>query len=225
MDFRHFSVLISGLRMKHIELISLDAEGTLVTPDFSQAIWHEAIPALDAERKGLDLAQAKSEVYSQYDAVGSQRLEWYDIDYWFAHFDLGSPGRVIEGCAHRVTYYPEITDVLAWLAGKHRLIVASGAPAEMLEFLLRDIRPYFVRTFSSVSHYRELKSPHFYRKLCEEMGVRPGGVLHIGDNWQFDYINPREAGMNALYLDRSRRNHEASLSDLSQLQSMVLPTG
>ncbi|GAI48816.1 unnamed protein product, partial [marine sediment metagenome] len=32
--------------MKQIELISFDAEGTVVTPDFSEAIWHEAIPAL-----------------------------------------------------------------------------------------------------------------------------------------------------------------------------------
>ena len=209
--------------MKQIELISLDAEGTLVTPDFSQAIWHEAIPALYAERKGLDLARAKSEVYSQYDAVGNQRLEWYDIEYWFAYLDLGSPGPVIEGCVHKVTYYPETPDVLASLAGEYRLIVSSGAPLEMLQFLLRDIRPYFVRVFSSVSHYRELKSPRFYRKLCEEMSVKPGRVLHIGDNWQFDYANSREAGINALYLDRSRSSREGSLTDLTQLKCMLLP--
>ena len=49
--------------MKEIEVISFDAEGTVVTPDFSQAIWHEAIPAIYARKKGFDLAQAKKCIY------------------------------------------------------------------------------------------------------------------------------------------------------------------
>jgi putative hydrolase of the HAD superfamily len=109
------------------------------------------------------------------------------------------------------------------LAGEYKLIVASGTPMELLSFLLRDIEPYFARVFSSVSHYEQLKSPNFYLKICEEMGVKPGQVIHVGDNWQFDFLNARQAGMNARYLDRSGRNHQESLSDLTQLKSLLIP--
>jgi FMN phosphatase YigB (HAD superfamily) len=88
---------------------------------------------------------------------------------------------------------------------------------------LRDIKPYFVRIFSSVSHYRQLKNPDFYIRICEEMSVKPSRVIHVGDNWQFDFLNARQAGINALYLDRSSRDHQESLSDLSQLKQLLIP--
>ena len=75
MDFRLFIMLISILQMKQIKLVSFDAEGTLVTPDFSHTIWHEAIPALYAQERGLDLAQAKKCIAEEYGKVGDQRLE------------------------------------------------------------------------------------------------------------------------------------------------------
>jgi HAD superfamily hydrolase (TIGR01549 family) len=208
--------------MKQVELISFDAEGTLVTPDFSETIWHEAIPALYAQKQGLDFAQAKRRIVAEYSRIGDQRLEWYDIEYWFDYLGLGSSKPVIQSCMGKISYYPETTEVLSSLASEYRLIVASGTPLELLRLLLRDIKPYFARIFSSVSHYKQLKSPDFYRRICEEMGVKPSQVIHVGDNWQFDFLNARQAGMTAFYIDRSGRNHQESLSDLTQLKHFLV---
>ena len=210
--------------MKQIELISFDAEGTLVTPDFSETIWHEAIPTLYAQKKGIDLVQAKKLIREEYDKIGDRRLEWYDIEYWFRYLDLGSSERVIQNCLGKVAYYPEVTEVLSSLAGGYKLIVASGTPLELLQCLLRDIKPYFVRIFSSISHYKQLKSPDFYLKICEEMGVKPSQVIHVGDNWQFDFLNARQASINAIYIDRLGRDHQESISDLTQLKHFLPPT-
>jgi HAD superfamily hydrolase (TIGR01549 family) len=223
MDFGLLTMIISAFQMKQIELISFDAEGTVVTPDFSQAIWHEAIPALYAQKEGLNLAQAKRHVAEEYGKIGDQRLEWYDIEYWFSYLGLGSSESMIQGCLDKIGYYPEVTEVLSSLASEYRLIVASGTPLELLHCLLRDIKPYFVRIFSSVSHYRQLKNPDFYIRICEEMSVKPSRVIHVGDNWQFDFLNARQAGINAVYLDRSGRDHQESLSDLSQLKQLLTP--
>lgn len=209
--------------MGQFELISFDAEGTLVTPDFSETIWHEAIPALYAQKKGIDLAQAKRCIAEEYGRVGDQRLEWYDIQYWFSYLGLGSAEPVIQSCLNKVCYYPEVTEVLSSLASEYKLIVASGTPLELLLCLLRDIKPYFVRIFSSISHYRQVKSPDFYLRMCEEMGVKPSQVIHVGDNWQFDLVNARQAGINAFHIDRSGRNHQESLSDLIQLKHLLPP--
>jgi FMN phosphatase YigB (HAD superfamily) len=210
--------------MRRIELISFDAEGTLVTPDFSQTIWHEAIPTLYAQKQGLDFAQAKRCIVEEYGRVGDQRLEWYDIEYWFSYLGLGSSEPVIQSCLNRIYYYPEITEVLSSLATEYKLIVASGTPVELLYRLLQDIKPYFARIFSSISHYKQVKSPDFYLKMCEEMGVKPSQVIHVGDNWQFDFLNARQAGINAFYIDRSGRNHQESLSDLTQLKHLLIPS-
>ena len=209
--------------MKEIEVISFDAEGTVVTPDFSQAIWHEAIPAIYARKKGFDLAQAKKCIYEEYNKIGDHKLEWYDIKYWFSCLDLGSPEPVIQSCLGKITYYPEVIEVLSSLADEYKLIIASGTPRELLHFLLQDIESYFVRIFSSVSHYRQLKSPDFYLRICEEMNIMPSQVVHVGDNWQFDFLNSRQAGVRAFHIDRSGNNHQESLSDLIQLKQLLLP--
>jgi putative hydrolase of the HAD superfamily len=210
--------------MRQIQLVSFDAEGTLVTPDFSETIWHEAIPALYAQKNGLDLAQAKKCITEEYNKIGVHRLEWYDIEYWFSCLDLGSSEPVIQSCLCKVSYYPEITEVLSSLAAEYELIVASGTPLELLHCLLRDIKPYFVRVFSSISHYGQVKNPDFYLRICEEMGVKPSQVIHVGDNWQFDFLSARRAGLNALHLDRSGENHQESLSDLTQLKHVLMPS-
>jgi len=210
--------------MRQIELVSFDAEGTLVTPDFSETIWHEAIPALYALKKGLDLAQAKKCITEEYEKIGVHRLEWYDIEYWFNCLDLGSSEPVIQSCLNKIAHYPEVTEVLSSLVGEYPLIVASGTPLKLLDCLLRDIKPYFVRIFSSISHYRQVKNPDFYLKICEEMSVKPGQVIHVGDNWQFDFLNARQVGIHALYIDRSGENHQDSLGDLTRLKDFLIPS-
>ena len=41
-----------------IKVVSFDVEGTMVTTDFSYAIWFEMIPQRYAERWGLSFAEA-----------------------------------------------------------------------------------------------------------------------------------------------------------------------
>jgi len=204
--------------MSQIKVISFDAEGTLVTPDFSEAIWHEAIPALYAQRNCIELARAKRIVREEYDKVGDQRLEWYDIRYWFRRFDLGAPEPVIQSCRSRASYYPEVTEVLSSLNGKYELIVASATPSDLLDYLLRDVGHHFSHIFSSISHYRQLKSADFYLGICREMDLQPNELVHVGDNWQFDFLIPRQVGVNAFHLDRLGSDHQESLTDLTQLR-------
>jgi putative hydrolase of the HAD superfamily len=208
--------------MSQIKIISFDAEGTVVTPDFSQAIWHEAIPLLYAQKRGIEPAQAKTIITEEYNKIGDQRLEWYDINYWFEGLGLGSPEPVIQSCLDRISYYPEVLEVLSSLAGKYKLVIASGTPLELLHYLLRDISSYFTHIFSSLSHCHQLKNPEFYLKMCQAMNVEPGQVVHVGDNWQFDFLNAQQVGIHTFHIDRQGNNHQESLADLTQLKSRLL---
>lgn len=206
--------------MKRIEVISFDAEGTLVTPDFSQAIWHETIPALYARKNNIELAEARKIVAEEYAEVGDQRLEWYDIEYWFGHFQLGSPEPAIKSCVTKAGHYPEVKEVLSSLEGRYKLVVSSGTPLELLEPQLKGIENYFVRIFSSISLYQGLKTPQFYAYVCKLMEVSPDQLVHIGDNWQFDHLNPRQVGIHVFHLDRERSNKE-SLANLLELETQL----
>ena len=209
--------------MKDIKIISFDIEGTLVTTDFSYAIWFEAIPERYAERYNVDIEQARELVENEYRKVGDQRLEWYDIKYWFDKLDLGLHHPVMERYQNRVCFYPDTRDILASLHGKYKLTVASGAPHNFLHHLIRDIKPYFAEVFSSISDYNQLKTTEFYTEICQTMKIRPEQVVHVGDNRQFDFIAPKEAGIRAFHLDRKgQTDHEDSLASLTELKSLLL---
>jgi FMN phosphatase YigB (HAD superfamily) len=61
--------------------------------------------------------------------------------------------------------------------------------------------------------------------VCEILDVEPQAVVHTGDHWVFDFINPRKIGITAYYLDRGRsRNRnikgeddEFVISNLSEI--------
>ncbi len=209
--------------MDEIKIVSFDAEGTLVTPDFSYAIWFEAIPQRYAQRNGIDIYQARKIVEEEYQKLGDQRLEWYDIRYWFDKLELGAPDPLLDKCQSRVRYYPEVRDVLSSLSERFTLVVASGSMREFLQRLLRDIEPYFTRVFSSLSDYKQLKTTEFYLRMCQAMKVQPEQVVHVGDNWQFDFAASSEVGIHAFYLDRKKQGDcPNSLANLTQLKAYLL---
>ena len=205
--------------MNEVRVISFDVEGTLVTPDFSYAIWFEAIPECYAERNGIDPELARKIVEEEYRKVGDQRLEWYDVRYWFDKLDLGTPDQVMRRCETKACYYPEVKEVLAFLSGRYKLVVASGSTRDFLRYLLKDIESYFANIFSSLTDYKQLKTPEFYSKMCQALEVEPSQVVHVGDNWQFDFIAPGEVGIKAFYLDRKRQpNNQNSVANLLEFK-------
>jgi HAD superfamily hydrolase (TIGR01549 family) len=208
--------------MEEIRIISFDVEGTLVTTDFSYAVWFEAIPKRYAEKNGINLEQARKAVEEEYSKVGDQRLEWYDIRYWFDKFGLGPPTPVMQKYQNRVGYYPEVKEVLVSLSGRYKLIAASGSSKDFLRYLLKGIRPYFSDVYSSITDYHRLKTSEFYVKICQTLNVKPEQVVHIGDNWQFDFLAPSEIGVRAFHLDRERQaNNKNSLASLRELKMQL----
>ena len=208
------------VNVNEIKIVSFDAEGTLVTPDFSYAVWFEAIPARYAEMKGIDFEAARKVIEEEYRKLGDQRLEWYDVRYWFDKLGLGTPDPVMEKCSHRVCYYPEVEEVLSALSGRYKLVVASASTRDFLRHLLHGIEPYFAEIFSSLTDYKQLKTSEFYLRMCQAMHVKPNQIVHVGDNWQFDFVAPSEAGIQAFYLDRKRQtDHQDSMASLLQLKT------
>ncbi len=209
--------------MGRIKVVSFDMEGTLVTPDFSQAVWYEGIPSLYAKSNGIGFEEARSLVDKEYREVGDQRREWYDIKYWFQRFQLGDYREALENHKHKVSCYPEVMQVLPSLSKEYTLIVLSSTAREFLVYMLAEIKGYFAKVFSSISDYGRLKSPSFYLAVCQEMGISPYEMAHVGDNWQFDFLAAMEAGIEAFHLDRTQQQKKGqSLTSLRDLEARLL---
>ena len=200
-----------------IKVVSFDVEGTMVTTDFSYAIWFEMIPQRYAQRWGLSFAQATRKIKQEYDSLGDQHIDWYDVQYWFTRFDLGRADVAMEGLQPMVRYYPETKDVLKSLHGKYKLSVASGSPRPFLKHLLRDTESHFSSIFSSTTDFRQVKTAEFYVNMCRRLQVEPEQVAHVGDHLQFDCIEPAGIGIHAYYLDREGKSGDpAAVRDLAQ---------
>ena len=207
-----------------IRIISLDMDGTLMKSRFVDKVWMEGVPALYAERTGLDFPAAKEHVIGEYARVGSDRMEWYDLLYWIEKFGLKTgKDELLQMYEDEIEAYPEVPEVLELLSDKYDLVVTSNAAREFIDIELEGLTEYFREIFSATSDFREVKkSPLVYGAICAQMDARPFEVLHIGDHYHYDYESPLQAGLDALFLDRKgERSGPEVVGDLREAVELI----
>lgn len=188
----------------HQPVLSFDLTGTLATFDYCDSIYFEGLPRLYASTYCLEIEQARSYLIRCYNEVGDHEADWYRIRYWFDRFELGDRwSGLLAELSCNIRFYPDTEPVLSRLSQEYDMMLVSNACREFLEVETRSISRYFTRTVSCVTDFDEVKkTPDFYFRLCQHLGMAPDEIIHIGDHWQFDYLAPQGAGLNALYLDR-----------------------
>ena len=111
------------------------------------------------------------------------------------------------------------------LRERYSLIILSNAAREFIEVEMRrgGLAGYFEHVFSATSDFGLVKkSPEFYRRICELLGVRPQRLIHVGDHWEFDYQVPRKMGIVAFHLSRGgERSGDGVIRDLRQLPEVL----
>jgi HAD superfamily hydrolase (TIGR01549 family) len=206
--------------MRRIRVLSFDLEGTLVDNNFSRLVWEEGLPALYAEEKGISLESALKRVMEEYDKIGPERIEWYDLRYWFRRFELRADWRsLLERFKDSVGSYPEIRGVLDRLSRDHDLIIVSNTSRDFMDFQMKQLNSCFKRVFSAPTDYGSIKSPELYIRICSELGVKPQEMVHMGDHRRFDFTAPKEVGITAFFLDRSGKEQgEYVIRDLEEFE-------
>ncbi|MFH1486055.1 MAG: HAD family hydrolase, partial [Chloroflexota bacterium] len=184
--------------------------------------WHEGVPRLYAEQLGISFEEALSLLHQQYDEVGDQRQEWYDIHYWFQRFGLSHPERLLAEYTREVAIYPDVKDTLYRLGQTRPLIVTSSSARDFLRIMTAAIGDSFGRVFSTISDCGQLKSDAFYQMVCHQMNVSPDELAHVGDHREFDFIIPRRVGIEAFHLDRTgTATGEHVVKDLQEFEARL----
>lgn len=209
-----------------IKIISFDLDGTLMKSTFADLVWLEGLPKIYADEKKVDIEEAKQYVKEEYSKIGDNKVEWYDLNYWFNRFNLKYDWReLLDKYRYAVEIYLEVPDVLRRLHKKFDLIIISNAKREFIEIELEEvrIRKYFTHIFSSTSDFHRVKKlAEFYSIICNKLNINPGEMIHIGDHEEFDYQIPRRFGITSFYLNRERtRRDKFIISDLKELEEKI----
>jgi len=209
-----------------IKIISFDLDGTLVKSDYADKVWLEGLPKLYSEEKNVPLKKAKSYIFDFYKKVGESRKEWYDIAWWFQKFKMNSSWRnLLYKYKDDIKLFPETIETLELLKEKFKLIIISNAKSEFIDIQIKhtNIKPYFKCVFSSLSDFDLVKkTPDVYKQILEILKVQSDEIIHLGDNFEFDYISPKKIGIASIYLDRNKKeNGENTIYSLSELKNIL----
>ncbi len=209
--------------MARIKVISFDLDGTLFDNMFVDSVWLEEIPRLYSVEKGVSFDEARKTVKREYDLVGKERLEWYDIHYWIRKFGLNVEAKeLLRNFEHRIRAYPEVSNVLEQLKQRgFRLVVVTNAIREFVELELEktEMKDCFERVFSSTSDFGVVKKTvKLYQRVCDILEVSPQEIIHVGDDQNFDFDVPRRLGILAFHLDRTGKHEgEFVIQSLEEL--------
>ena len=209
-----------------IKFISFDLDGTLMKSSYADLVWLEGVPKIYAQEKGVNLDEAEQFLRKEYDEVGDNREEWYDLEYWFNRLNLKNNWReLLEKYRYAIETYPQVPGVLRRLSKKFDLIVISNAKREFIEIEVEEakIRKYFTFVFSSTSDFHKVKKVvDFYSMICKKIGVNPNEMVHIGDHKEFDYTIPKNLGIVSFYLNRKKTSKgEFIVYDLKEFEDRI----
>jgi putative hydrolase of the HAD superfamily len=201
------------------KVVSFDVDGTLVDAEFNDLVWLEEIPRLHAEKEGISFEEAHRFVVGEYEKVGEKDLRWYDMNYWLRIFGIQkSFGEILRKYEERIKLYPDARNTLQELKGSFPMIVITLMPREFLEIKLKKLNGYFHATFSTISDFKGLKTSHVYREICLRLNIGVDELLHVGDSWEMDCVEPKKAGAKAFCVDRSgEREGDSVIGSLEEL--------
>src|SRR4030042_6860872 len=195
------------------KIISFDMDGTLINSVFTDWVWKHGIPSLYSEKMRTSFEEAKAHIEGEYDKVGENALEWYDIKYWLRFFHLEEDWRtLLRQYADRIRVYPDVIPTLERLKGRCPLVLTSNAAREFIDVELETtgLGGYFDQIFSVTSDFRAVKKmTEVYRRICMALVVDPREMVNVGDHYEFDYLVPRTLGIRAFFLDRSKQRKGA----------------
>lgn len=209
------------------KVISFDLDGTLVHTGYPDHVWLTALPKLYSQQHGIDYDAAKEYILKEYEKIGPERIEWYDIDYWFKKFKLTSSWMdLLKAHTDKILAFSDSHETLIQLQNQgFPLIIISNAKKEFIDIQLNHtgLTKYFTHIFSCTSDFGAVKKvTGFYQHILELLDIQADCMYHIGDHYKFDFEVPRKLGINSYFLDRSLKEKDAYiLQNLHEYASII----
>lgn len=195
-----------------IKYLSLDLQGTLSDSKFSDYFWIEFIPQKYAEKNNITLEEAKKILKQEFKNYGVYSLLYYDDKYWsnFLGFDTKQE-------LDKFKIRPNINKEFYNYISKINLpkIIISTTTNLFINYELKDKIKDFEKVYSCVDYFNTGgKIEKIYKKIAEELKVKPEEILHIGDNLIMDVENAKKAGVNSILYSDDLENLMYNIKEL-----------
>ena len=219
--------------MKHIRGITLDLDDTLWD------IWSVIRRAEVELHRHIESRYPR--VASRYDADGlrSLRNQVYETRPDLAH-DLTELRRysfamILEECdydpagshdlmdrflalRHDVVLYPDVLPALEALGGRYPIVALSNGTANIKRLA---ISKFFSGHVSAADAGVKKPDAKIFALGCEALDLEPASVLHVGDHPVEDVIGALDAGLTAVWVNRSAGVWEQQQKPSAEVTSML----
>ena len=100
---------------------------------------------------------------------------------------------------NRVDFYPDAPEALRRIAARVPLAAVSNGNADLAAIGIGD---FFRFQLGAREHGAAKPSASIFHAACEQLGVPPHEVLHVGDHIEMDVLGAARAGLRTCWLDR-----------------------
>jgi FMN hydrolase / 5-amino-6-(5-phospho-D-ribitylamino)uracil phosphatase len=131
-------------------------------------------------------------------------------------------------CArNEVELYDDVLPALELLRGRYRLFTASNGNADLGRIGLAH---YFERSIAARQVGALKPDPAIFHKVIEGTDLQPRDVVYVGDDPELDVAGARQAGMQAIWVDRQGMEWPAGIEpashtvkSLAELAALLAP--
>ncbi|MGC8660987.1 MAG: hypothetical protein ACP5TZ_00610 [Nitrososphaeria archaeon] len=173
-------------------VVSLDLCGTIADCRVYDDMWYRVIPELYSRSRGTSFEESVKKLRKSYSAVGPSSLNWYRPSYWVNELSLD----MTEFKKAASNIYVKVDESqVSRLREKYRVILTTNVAKEVLELTVN--LKLFDGIYSCVDMGTPRKDETFWKMVIEGEHVRPYRILHLGDDYVYDYLIPSMAGIRA----------------------------
>lgn len=190
----------------NLQLISFDLDGTLIDESINDFFWFYVVPKLLSNQKNISFERALKFCKREYNKVSNKKREWYSAVYWFKRFGIKeNPIDVISSLKNKIKVFPDVKLALRKLNKRYKLVLFTTNTKEFFPIKIYNsgLKKYFYKIISITDDFGiGGKTRKAFQMLLNFFRVKPENVMHVGNDFVFDYLNPQSIGIKSILIDR-----------------------
>lgn len=174
---------LSPQQWQSIDSVFLDMDGTLLDLNFDTYFWTEHVPQRFAEKNGIALEQAKTQLYPRFYAV-TGTMNWYCLDYWTRELGLDI-ALLKEEVEHLIAVHPHVPEFLERARGSgKRVVLVTNAHMKSLQLKMErtKLAGHFDAIVCSHDYGMPKEDIRFWEKLQDAEPFAPARTLLVDDS-------------------------------------------